>query len=368
MLVMVNGMQAGNRSGTGICTRELARRLPQLGGDIRVVVAWPREIPLPDGADPDAFVLRDIRGPLARIRYDQFGFVRDARRVGADLLHYPANVGNLRRGMRQIVTIHDLSFLHHPEWFRAGRALYYRHGVARSVRLAERVITVSQATADDVRSRFALGADKVRAVPNGLDKRFRPASPEAQARAREQYRLPDRFLLYVGTHEPRKNLPRLVRAWSAVAGNCPLDLVLAGRQGWKTEPIRREAEASPSRDRIHFPGYIEDADLPALLSAARAFVYPSLFEGFGLPVLEAMACEVPVVAADTSSLPEVAGDAAFLVDPLDEGALGAALVRIATDAALRQDLRKKGIDRAKRFSWDRTAEQTLDVYREVLGT
>jgi glycosyltransferase involved in cell wall biosynthesis len=179
--------------------------------------------------------------------------------------------------------------------------------------------------------------------------------------------LPDRYVLYYGTIEPRKNLVRLIQAWSRVAAEIDYHLVIAGRLGWKTDAILREAERSPHVKRIVFPGYLEDADMPAVLSGADVIALPSLYEGFGNSISEGMACGVPVLTSDISSMPEVAGGAALLVDPLDLDSIANGLRKVLTDPTLRADLIRKGLARAKELSWTKTAEGALRVYREVAG-
>jgi glycosyltransferase involved in cell wall biosynthesis len=369
MLVLLNGLQAGNRSGTGVYTAELAYWLPQESDDAEIVTVWPRDVEHPRlGSLPHgAFHLREGRGPIRRVLYDQWGIKRDRKRLRADLVHYPASVGALCGAENMVVTVHDVSFLHNPGWFRSGRALYYRHGVARSVRLAKRVIAVSQATANDLVERLNVPSERVDVVPNGVGESFRPVGDAVRNEVCERYGLPEAFLLYVGTLEPRKNLARLIQAWSSVAGQCPHHLVLAGREGWGVGSIRRAAAGSPHAERIRFLGHVPVEDLPALYGAAAASLYPSLFEGFGLPVLEAMACGTPVLTSKVSSLPEVAGEAALSVDPTDVEAISEGILRLLTDQELRRSLKEKGTARAAEFSWRRTAQRTLESYRAALA-
>ena len=362
MRVLLNGLQAGNRSGTGRYVGELARRLPGLADDVDVAVLWPRHVPPPLGAE-EACVLVESRSPFRRLWQDQFGVRALRKRIGADVVHFPANVGPLLATDGAVLTVHDLSFLHGPQWYRRNRSAYYRYAVGRSASLAARVIVDSQATAADVTEVLGVPEDRIDVVLLGVGDELRPASEVQQAGVRERYGLPERFMLFVGTLEPRKNLVRVVDAFTRIAGECEYDLVLAGRDGWKVAPIRVAAAASPHARRIHFPGYVADDDLPAVLSAAHAVVWPSLYEGFGLPPLEAMACGTPVVTSNTSSLPEVVGDAALQVDPQDVDALADAMRALVTDAALRNDLVEKGGHRAAQFTWDRTAQLTLDTYR-----
>lgn len=370
MLVLLNALQAGNRSGTGRYTAELARCLPHACAklDIDLVVAWPQEITRLDSGRPGPaqVLIRPAKSNARRLFYDQFGVRRDATRTGARLVHYPANIGNLIKMPKTVLTLHDLAFFRHPEWFPANRAAYYRWGAQRSVNLAHRVITVSQATADDLQELLGVSRERIDVIPEGVDKSFRPASQDAQRAARVKYRLPEAFLLYIGALEPRKNLVRAIRAWSHAAPTQPFDLVLAGRDAWKTQPIYDAARQSPYSNRIHFPGFIAPDDMAAVISAAHAFVWPSLREGFGLPPLEAMACGVPVLTSNTSSLPEVVGDAALLVDPFDEVAIAAGIEQIAGNADLRNRLREKGIERASQFTWERAARETAQSYQTAL--
>ena len=368
MRVLLNGLQAGNLSGTGRYTAELARRLPGLATDVEVVVLWPRHVPGPHMAEGahDALKLVDAPNAVRRLWTDQFGLRRWRKRLRAGLVHYLANIGPLLPMRHVVLTVHDLSYFRNPEWFRRDRAAYYQFAVRESVTHAARVIADSHATAADLHEILGVPADRIDVIPLGVGEEFQPASEEAQAGARGWYKLPDAFFLYVGTIEPRKNLVRVIEAWSRIAASCPYDLVIAGREGWKVKPMRDATVVSPHAQRIHFPGFIAHEDLPAVLSAARAFVWPSLYEGFGLPPLEAMACGVPVVTSNTSSLPEVVGDAALRVDPNDVEAIAEAMLLIATHDGVREGIVKKGSARAATFTWESTARRTLDAYRAAL--
>jgi glycosyltransferase involved in cell wall biosynthesis len=266
-----------------------------------------------------------------------------------------------------VVPVHDLTFLENPEWYRRERAMYNRWGVARSVHRAKRIIAVSRATADALIKRLDVRHDRIDVVHNGVDERFVPVDDAVKAAVRERYGLQTPFFLFVGTLEPRKNVARLIQAWDRIADAFPHALVLAGRRGWKAEPIFAAAESSLFRDRIKMIGFVPHNDLAGLMGSAEAVVYPSLGEGFGIPVAEAMACGVPVLTSNVSSLPEVAGDSALLVDPTDEAAIADGLRKLADDGSLRQNLREKGLERAKQFTWRRSAEMTIGTYRTALG-
>ena len=366
MLVLLNALQAGNASGAGRYTAHLAQSLTALGGDVNIAVIWPEGVAR-DVADDASYIESTAVGVAKRVFFDQVGIKQVRSRLGADVVHYPANVGALTRIPNTVLTVHDLSFLREPKWFPAGRSFYYRKAVLRSAGLAARIVADSRATADDLVSMAGVAASKIDVVHLGVDEGFRPASEEAQASVRKTYNLPQgNFFLYCGTLEPRKNLPRVIEAWSSIAERCDWDLVIAGRRGWGVDAIEQAIAESAHADRIHPPGFIEQGDLPAVMTAAGAFVWPSLWEGFGLPPLEAMACGTPVVTSSTSSLPEVVGDAAVLVDPHDVAAIAEGMLAVAEGAALRADLSAKGLERAAGFTWKKTAEETVETYRKVL--
>ena len=366
MIVLLNGLQAGNASGTGRYTYELARRLPGRDESIETRVVWPSELGLPPGSKAESFTRRSAKAP-GRLAYDQWGIHGEAKALGAEGVHYPANVGSLRSVGRSVVTLHDLSFFRDPSWFPFNRGLYYRYAVARSVRKATRIIVDSRATADDAASILGIEDSRMDVIPLGVGEDFVRADEAAIREVKISYDLPESFFLYVGTLEPRKNLVRLSEAWSSMADMYPMALVIAGRPGWKTEGLRRSLDASPHRERIHLPGPISVEDLPALLSAAYAFVWPSLWEGFGLPPLEAMACGTAVLTSKTSSLPEVVGECAVMVDPESTESIAEGLLRLSRDEKLLDRLQREGPKRASTFSWDRTADLTLETYRKVFS-
>jgi glycosyltransferase involved in cell wall biosynthesis len=294
-----------------------------------------------------------------------------------DVLFVPAHVlplgAPLRRGTRRVVTIHDLGYLRFPEAHTRAHRLYLRLSTLWSARAATRLIAVSSTTRDDLIRLARVPATKIAVVHHGLSERFRPVEDQALIdAAEERYGIRPPYFLYIGTVQPRKNLVRLIEAFAKATQTndpnlqsaiCNLQLVIVGKRGWLTESIERRAAELGIAERVRFTGYAADEDLPALLSGALAFIFPSLYEGFGMPVLEAMACGAPVLASNTSSLPEVAGDAALLADPTDSAALADGLARLAADAGLRAELRARGLARAAAFTWDRCAEETLAVLR-----
>lgn len=265
-------------------------------------------------------------------------------------------VGFAAAGARLVLTVHDLSFEHYPRTFPAGRALWLK--LTRwSVRAASAVIAVSEHTKNDLVRRYGLAEEKVRVIHNAAHPRFAPgADPDLLRRLRARWNLRKDFLLCVCSDHPRKNLPRLLAAFERASR----------RPGFDWELVLAGPKPDPRAPRgVVYLGYVPDEELPALYNAASAFVYPSLYEGFGLPPLEAMSCGTPVIASRSSSLPEVCADAALYVDPTDVEDMARALARMAEDPSLRARLKEQGLRRARLFSWREAARRTLAVYEEV---
>jgi len=274
---------------------------------------------------------------------------------------------------RTVVTIHDLGYLYYPEAHTRFSRWYLHWSTLFSARTARRIIAVSAATADDLARRYHVPRSKIRVVLHGVDPVFRRITdPAVIAEARVRHGLgAGPYLLFVGTLQPRKNLSmlidafaRLLDAWDAADGPPPR-LALGGKKGWLYDTLFAQVERLDLIGRVRFLGYVPDADLPPLMSGATAVVLPSLFEGFGLPALEALACGAPLLAADATSLPEVTGDAALLLDPRNPAAWAAAMRRVLRDPDLRADLARRGPERAAQFTWARTAAQTLAVLEEA---
>ncbi len=263
---------------------------------------------------------------------------------------------------RQICTFHDVIVLDHPEWFSPRFAAWYRWLLPRVARHCRALIAVSQYTKTRLIEVLGVNPEKITVIPNGVCETFRPAGADEIAAAREWLGIGDRpFLLSVCALEPRKNLGRLLRAWSAAQSRVPsqMELVLVGASGSLSIFPRQSAVTLPERTRV--VGYCQESLLPALYSAATTFLYPSLYEGFGLPPLEAMACGTPVIASKTTSLPEVVGEAALLIDPMDPESIAAAIVRLAGSQQQRRELRELGLSRSASFSWDLTAKRTWEL-------
>jgi glycosyltransferase involved in cell wall biosynthesis len=272
-----------------------------------------------------------------------------------------------------VVTIHDLAFERLPETFTRRGSFQLKLTVRRTAKKAAKIATVSEYSRQDLLDIYKLPPEKVVVTYNGVESSFtpQPSVPNEAEEIRKRFGVSRDFLLAVGSLQPRKNLVRLIRAYARLRSereDFRPQLVIVGRKLWLTSEIFDEVKRQRWADDVILTGYVADEDLPALYRAARAFVYPSLFEGFGLPPLEAMASGTPVVTSDVSSLPEITGDAALLIDPNDERALANALIEIMNNDRLRAELREKGLAQAKKFTWRDAAEKTLRLYQEAYGS
>ncbi|HEY7062490.1 MAG TPA: glycosyltransferase family 1 protein [Chloroflexota bacterium] len=287
----------------------------------------------------------------------------------SDVFHATDHVLPPLRRTPSVFTVHDLAFLVHPETHLWSNRAYLQTMMPRYVAAATMVIADSEATRQDVLSYYRAAPDKVRVVPLGVEPAFSPVPPDrVRAEVAARHGLDGPYLLFVGTLEPRKNLVGLLRAYAALLGrraDTPA-LAIAGAAGWEYDETYRFVAREGLGAHVRFLGRVPDAALPALYGAATALAYPSLYEGFGLPPLEALACGTAVVCSNRSSLPEVVSDAALVVDPTDVGALATALERLLDDEALRRDLRARGLARARQFTWERTAAETLRVFEEAV--
>ena len=305
--------------------------------------------------------------PIRRIAWEQMVAPVALRRERIDVLHAMAFVAPLFSPCPTVVTVLDLSFLRYPETFKAFNRLYLGLMTRASVRRASRVIAISESTRQDVIALLGVSPDRVHRVYCGVDPSLCPA-PKAELDAfRQKKGLPERFVLNLGTIEPRKNVARLVQAYAALVASAPAEmadtpLVIAGGRGWLADPIFARVQELGMQDRVRFTGYVSEDEKRLWYNAATCFCYPSLYEGFGLPPLEAMACGVPVIVSDAASLPEVVGDAGLTVSPLDTRALTEAMRQVLLNPALHADLAARGRARALRFSWAEAARQTAEIY------
>jgi glycosyltransferase involved in cell wall biosynthesis len=360
------------RAGLGRYAESLARALLPLLGD-ELAFFYNREAgiePLPGLEDVPATTVNLGYKPWRMLVWlAQVGQIGFNRRVpGATLFHATEHLLLPLRGTPTVLTVHDLIFRRYPAHHKRLNRWYLNASMPLFCRCAGHLIAVSEQSKCDVIEAYGISPDKITVIYEAADPRFCPQPVEIVADVRARYGLPDRYLLFVGTIEPRKNLGRILTAFERLhAAGLTDALVIVGKRGWLYDDFFTRVEGSPAKQAVIFPGFIPDADLPAVYAGSQALAFPSEFEGFGLPVLEAMACGTPVVCSNTSSLPEVAHDAALLIDPLDVDALTEALRRVLSDPALAANLRARGLTQAARFSWARAAEETLAVYRRVMG-
>lgn len=291
-----------------------------------------------------------------------------------DLFHSPDFVLPPVSGhIPTLLTVHDLSFVHFPDTFPARLVDYLNSVVPWSVARASHVLADSVATQRDLRQVWDVPEEKITVLTSGVNQRFQPViDPVVLRSVRERYGLGQApYFLSVGTVQPRKNYPMLVRAYRSVADRLPHDLIIAGGRGWLAEGLLAEIERQDLSDRVKLVGFVDDPDLPALYSAATGLVFPSMYEGFGLPLLEAMACGTPVISSSASCLPEIItapdGDAGILVDPADEQGWARAMMRLAEDDPSRAELVQRGLGRARQYTWDATARHLLAIYDNLLA-
>jgi glycosyltransferase involved in cell wall biosynthesis len=309
-------------------------------------------------------------GPFGRIAWEQFTLPGQLKRLGADVFHAPANVLPRSVPCASVLTVHDLAFMRHPEFFRPTRRYYQRVLTRRSAKAATLIVAVSEHTKRDLVEFFPINPGKIHVIYNSIAPDFQPVDPESIAQFRAERGLPVRYLLYLGTLEPRKNVGTLVAAYarlrSLIGASAP-PLILAGAKGWYYEPLFRQVRALGLERDVTFVGYVSREEQPLWYSGAALFVYPSLYEGFGMPIVEALGCGTPTVTSTTSSMPEAAGTLARLVEPDNADALATAMYHTLYDDVVRARTRAEGPDWARRFSLEHMAQRYSDVYREAVA-
>lgn len=378
MRIAINAALAGpNATGIGTYASALVRALPRVDGgqhDYTVFVGARLAPESPESADSlDARLHQHVVSPggaAQRLLWENWGCGRAARAARADVLHSTSSYLPWPPACPAVLTVHDLAIYRYPAAFKPANRTLGRWLFERALRRATALIAPSQATRDDLVELLGVTPERISVIPEAADTLFAPVNdPDELARVRQRYQLERPYVLSVGTAEPRKNLVRLLAAFAACERSLPVahELVLVGRQGWLTGPLEQVARPLLASGRLRVLGYVPRADLPALYSGAATFAYPSVYEGFGLPVLEALACGAPVLTSNRSSLPEVAGDAALLVDPDSTAAVAAGLRHLLVEDALAADLRRRGPLRAGRFTWDAAARATLAVYAQAVA-
>lgn len=360
-------------AGIGRYTRELVAALARLDHENEYTLFCAGGEPESGHAQwPDNFSVLTSRIPARWLTagWHKLGLPMTVERLAGDcdIFHSPDFTLPPLREARGVVTIHDLSFLRLPELADPGLREYLQRTVPRSVARAHRILADSENTKADLAELLDVAPEKVSVVPAGIETRFRPIRDTVRLNeVRARYKLPQWFILFVGTIEPRKNLARLISAYAQLRRQTglPHALVIAGKPGWLYQGVFDQVTQEGLRDYVYFPGFVADEDLPAVYTLADLLAFPSLYEGFGLPPLEAMACGTPVVASNNSSLPEALGTAALFVDAEDVEGLADAMARVLGHANLRVRLADLGRAQAARFTWESAAQKLLDAYRLV---
>jgi glycosyltransferase involved in cell wall biosynthesis len=371
MRIGFNALCAENRSGTGRYAGRLVAALSKHDPENKYVVLLSDKSPLiSELRDTPNVELCPTRtsGVLSRFLFEKVGLPKWIRRSRLDLYHGPAFILPTNCPVPGVVTIHDLVFHLFPETTPITRRSHYKRAIPRSIRQATMILADSRSTAHDLHKHFGVPTGKIEVAYLGVEDYFyNKLGPDRLEDIRQRLRLPRSYFLSVGTLEPRKNLPGLLRSYAMLRhsdAEIP-DLVVVGRQGWGADQIGEMARELGLEGVVHFPGFVEDSDLPGLYQLARLFVCVSLYEGFGLPVLEAMASGTPVVASNNSSIPEVAGDTALLVDGKEPRLVARAMAETLADPEATALRVAKGIRRARNFTWKAAAEEALIGYRKA---
>jgi len=368
VIIGIDGRLATRKMRTGIeqYAYNIIRGLVRWGAQHTYRVYIDRAIDLGGLSGSSNVVLQPLRPSRPLIAWQLVGLPLELAREKPHIFFSPGHYLPPYRPAKAVVTIHDLAFLAFKEQFRGWWRTLFGLMTAYAIRRADRVIAVSQNTKEDIIKYYGIEPRRVKVIYHGVDPSFKPVDdPKALEKVKSEYSNGRGFLLFVGTLQPRKNLPRLVQAFSQAANTVPHSLVVVGREFWRQEEVYRAVEEWGLSDRISFTGYLDSSDLPSLISAATALILPSLYEGFGFPALEAMACGTPVIVSRTSALPEVVGDAGRLVDPYDVDDMAAAIIEVLSDERLGAEMSAKGLERAKLFSWKRASEETLALFEEV---
>jgi glycosyltransferase involved in cell wall biosynthesis len=360
-------------SGIGRYAIEIVRALRASQPTIDVVLIKPFEEPIA-GLDREDPVIRlpGTRRLPGMMAFGPGAIAVVARRFALDVVHDPTGVAPFlvpRRWARfaRVATIHDMVPFVHPETHERLTNLLFRHYIPHTLPFVDRIITDSNASERDIVRFFRVRPDGVATIPCGVSPRFGPRSASQVFAALSRYGIVPPYLLTVGALQPRKNLVTLLEAFARLRlEGLPHRLIIVGSKAWKSESVFGRLDDLGLGDAVVFTGYVEDSDLPALYAGAACFVFPSIYEGFGLPPLEAMACGAPVVTSNASSLPEVVGDAAITVDPHDVGGFVAAIRRIVDLPALADELRARGLERSQLFTWERAAAAHADLYHDVV--
>jgi glycosyltransferase involved in cell wall biosynthesis len=359
--------------GAGNYIIQLIRALASLKvNDEFVIFAQKRghaQISLPENDSVEWIILED-RNPGSRLIWEQTLFPQLVKKSGVNLLHSLHYTRPMKLPCASVVTFHDMTFFLYPELHTLAKRLFFPLAIRASARRADALIADSESTRQDAIQVLGISPEKIKTTQLGVDPAFRPINDTAaKGKIAEKYDLPEKFILYVGLIEPRKNLPILISAFKRLIDSGEnYKLVLVGRYGWMYKDLLRQINNLDLEGKVHFTGYVSQEDLPLVYNLSSLFVYPTIYEGFGLPALEAMACGVPVITTDVSSLPEIVGEAGILIPVNDVEALYGSMIEVLRNEDLRRKMINKGMQRAAKFTWEQTAKLTFQVYQQVMRT
>ncbi|OQA52450.1 MAG: Mannosylfructose-phosphate synthase [candidate division WS2 bacterium ADurb.Bin280] len=346
----------GQPTGFGFYVSNLVENLKENGAQNEFVLISPDTSK--DFSTPERFI------------WDQYKFPRLAKNHGAQIIHQPCFSAPMMFSGEVVVTIHDIISILFPQNIPFASRIFYSKWMPFSYRKAKQIISISHSTKADIVRVLKIPSDKITVIHNGYDSRLKkPAGSNDLKIIRDKYNLENDYLLHVGTLEPRKNLNFLIDVFFEVIKdpkNKNLSLVITGKKGWYYEGLFEKVEKLNLKDKVIFTGYIDEKDKAALYQGAKIFTFPSLYEGFGLPPLEAMACGVPVISSDTSSMPEVIGDAGILISPRKKSAWIEAITKLNRDSSLYREMQKKNIEQVSKFDWKQTARKTIEIYEKCL--
>lgn len=369
MRIGIDALSIGNQGGTGMYAQKLIDSLASVDPCNHYVIFLNSgaSIDLMGNGNFHPVHVQGTQSSLRRILFEQTLLSRQAKRHRLDVLHFPATISSFfHNRMKTVTTVHDLAYLHLPGSISWHKKPYYSLMVPRSIKKSSLLMTDAAGVKEEIHRLFKRPLEQIEVVYPGVDEAFCPRSDEGLLEPiRAKYRLPEHFLLFVGTMEPRKNLPRLFLAFQRIQKKLPHTLVMVGRKGWQCEDLFPLLKHLHLEERVLFLGFVPEEDLPFIYNLAEVFIYPSLYEGFGLPLLEAMASGVPIITSNTPCMPEVVGDAALKVDPYHYEELTRAMETLLSSDSLREELRRKGLEKARNFSWGKTARATLALYSRL---
>jgi glycosyltransferase involved in cell wall biosynthesis len=368
---LLSGQATYRRAGIHHYIRQILQHLPsdsEAAADCRYTIfTGPDHDPLSLGGNVQLLTSRlPTFRPLVRILWEQFVWPLTAVRQRLHLLHSMAFVTPWFAPCPTVVTVYDLSFIHYPDRFPAWQRRYLTTQTRRSCHQARRIVTISESGRQDTHAAFGVPLDRIDVVRPGVDTVFQRRSAEEVAAFRRRENLPNRYLLHVGTLQPRKNIPILLEALARLE-QPDLLLVLVGGKGWLYDEIFARVSALKLAKQVRFTGYVSDGDLPLWYNAASLLLFPSVYEGFGLPVAQAMACGTPVIAAETSAIPEVAGSAALFFDPVNVGRLAEQITAVLDNPTLAAAMAQAGLEQSQHFSWVESGRQMAAVYERALA-